>query len=235
VTRLVVGIVLGALVAAGCSSDDGSETIESTGVPVGSVTSVASDVPTSAPTAAASTSTTTDPVTTTTDAVRPTTEALSSTTPAAACDDTFSVDRVSENFPQQLSGLVGRDIRTGAHPCFERVVIELQGTGDFPGYRVEYVPDPVRLSPSDLIAQIEGDATLVVSVGAWMSNTEGEGYAGPQQIVPTNVQHIVELRLIENFEGMSMWAIGLDEQRGFRVSTLLEPPRIVVDVAIPSS
>ena len=241
-TRLVVGLVLGALVAGGCARDNGSETIQSTDVPGGSPASVAPDVTTSAstPTSTSTTteSTTTDsttgPVTTTTGPVTATTEALSSTTSTAVCDETFGVDRVSENFPQLLSGLVGRDIRTGAHPCFERVVIELQGPGDLPGYRVEYVPDPVRLSPSDLIVEIAGDATLVVSLGAWMSNTEGEGYAGPRQIVPTNVQHIAELRLIENFEGMSMWAIGLDEQRGFRVSTLLEPPRIVVDIAIPS-
>ena len=163
-TRLVVGLVLGALVAGGCAHDNGSETIQSTDVPGGSPASVAPDVTTSAstPTSTSTTteSTTTDsttgPVTTTTGPVTATTEALSSTTSTVVCDETFGVDRVSENFPQLLSGLVGRDIRTGAHPCFERVVIELQGPGDLPGYRVEYVPDPVRLSPSDLIGRDRG-------------------------------------------------------------------------------
>jgi hypothetical protein len=200
----------------------------------GDATSVATNGPTTPSTTIPTPTTELVTATTSSDTVT-TTQALSPTTAAEACADTFGTDSVSENFPQLLSGLVGRDVRTGAHTCFERVVIELQGTGDFPGYRVEYVPDPVRLSPSDLTVEIAGAATLVVSLGAWMSNTEGDGYAGPQQILPTNVQHIVELHMIENFEGMSMWAIGIDEQRGFRVSTLVEPPRIVVDIATPNS
>ncbi len=63
-----------------------------------------------------------------------------------------------------MSSLVGRDIRTGEHSCFERVVLELQGDGEMPGYRVEYVDDPVKLSPSDMEVDIAGDATLVLSV-----------------------------------------------------------------------
>jgi len=232
VLRVVIGIALALLVTEGCADDSDSEATEPTNVAGDTATSVVTD----APSTAAPATTTTPPATIATTEPVGTTETLSPTTAAEVCaDDTFGIDSVSENFPQQLSGLVGREVRTGAHPCFERVVIELQGTGDLPGYRVEYVPDPVRLSPSDLTVEIAGDATLVVSIGAWMSNTEGEGYTGPQQILPTNVQQIAELRMIENFEGMSMWAIGLDQQRGFRVSTLLEPPRIVVDIATPSS
>jgi hypothetical protein len=130
-----------------------------------------------------------------------------------------------------MSSLVGREIRTGTHPCFERVVLELQGDGAMPGYRVQYVDDPVRLSPSDLDVDIAGDATLVLSVAAWMTTMEGEGYDGPDQIVPTNVELIEELRLIENFEGMHQWAIGLDRVRPFSVTTLSDPARIVIDIA----
>ena len=111
------------------------------------------------------------------------------------------------------------------------MVLELQGSGDLPGYRVEYVDDPVKLSPSDLDVDISGDATLVLSVGAWMTAMDGDGYAGPDDIVPMNVEHIRELRLIENFEGMHQWAIGLDERRSFEVTTLADPPRIVIDIA----
>jgi hypothetical protein len=111
------------------------------------------------------------------------------------------------------------------------VVLELQGTGEMPGYRVQYVDDPVKLSPSDMEVDIAGEATLVLSVAVWMTTMEGEGYDGPVQIIPTNVEHIDELRLIENFEGMHQWAIGLDRERPFSVSTLSDPPRIVVDIA----
>ncbi len=131
----------------------------------------------------------------------------------------------------RMSSLIGRDIRTGGHPCFERVVLELQGSGDLPGYRVEYVDDPVQLSPSDQVVEIAGDATLVLSVASWMTDTEGNGYQGATQIVPTNVEHILELRQIENFEGLHAWAIGLDQRRNFSVTTLTDPPRIVIDIA----
>ena len=132
-----------------------------------------------------------------------------------------------------MSGLVGSDIRTGAHPCFERVVIEFaDGPGDMPGLRVEYVDDPVLLSPSDQTVDIDGDATLVISVAAWMPSMEREGYAGPTDFRPTNVSLIEEVRQIENFEGLTAWAIGLGDERDFEVGYLDAPPRIVVDIAI---
>jgi hypothetical protein len=130
-----------------------------------------------------------------------------------------------------MSGMVGSDIRTGAHPCFERVVIELAGPGDVPGVRVEFVDDPVYLSPSDQTVEIDGDATLVISVAAWMPSMEGDGYAGPTDFSPPNVSHIREVRQIENFEGMTAWAIGLDRERDFEVDFLESPARIVVDIA----
>lgn len=127
--------------------------------------------------------------------------------------------------------MFGIDIRTGAHECFERVVIELAGSGELPGVRVEYVDDPVHLGPSDLTVDIAGDATLVISVAAWMPTMEGDGYAGPTRFEPTNVAHILEVRQIENFEGMTAWAIGLDAERDFEVDYLDSPQRIVVDIA----
>lgn len=130
-----------------------------------------------------------------------------------------------------MSSLVGSDIRTGAHPCFERIVIELAGRGELPGVRVQYVDDPVLLSPSDQTVEIAGDATLLISVAAWMPSMEGVGYDGPTQFEPDNVAHILELRQVENFEGMTAWAIGLDRERPFSVDFLDSPPRIVVDIA----
>jgi len=130
-----------------------------------------------------------------------------------------------------MSGLVGNDIRTGAHPCFERVVIELQGQGDFPGWKVEYQTDPIVLGESNEGADIRGDATLVARLGAWMGTPEGDGYQGPNQLVPDNVAHVLELRLVGNDEGVMRWAIGLDQRRSFAVTELSAPPRLVIDIS----
>ena len=132
--------------------------------------------------------------------------------------------------PLAMSSLVGADIRTGTHPCFERIVIELEGSGDFPGWWVEYVDDPVRLGESDEFVDIAGNATLLVRMGMWMQDMEGNGYPGPLQVFPTDVSHILELRNTENWEGVTLWAIGLDAQRPFTVSVLTGPPRLVIDV-----
>ncbi|WP_448811812.1 AMIN-like domain-containing (lipo)protein [Agromyces bauzanensis] len=140
---------------------------------------------------------------------------------------------VEDGFPQRLSSLVGLEIRTGSHPpCFERVVIEFAGSGDLPGYRVEYRADPIIDSPRGEPVEVAGDATLVISAGAWMPNPEGDGYDGPRELVPVNVETILELKQIENFEGMTAWAIGLDRERPFTVETLENPSRLVVDISL---
>ena len=133
-----------------------------------------------------------------------------------------------------MSGLVGVDIRTGIHPCFERIVIELGGTGDFPGWSVQYVDDPVRLGESDSFVEIEGAATLQVTMRMWMPTMEGDGYTGEIDVFLNNVAHILELRETENFEGMCIWSIGLDAQYPFTVDVLHSPERLVIDVQVPS-
>jgi hypothetical protein len=223
--RTFACVVVLALAVVSCGADDTAS--EDTG----------STASTSATTETTTTETTTTE-TTTTETTITTVPTTATSTPATTtgatsepCEPPTGTDRVSVDFPMGMSSLVGADIRTGAHPCFERVVLELQGDGEMPGYRVEYVDDPVKLSPSDLEVDIAGDATLVLSVAVWMTTMEGDGYDGPDRIEPTNVEHIDELRLIENFEGMHQWAIGLDRERAFRVTTLTDPPRIVVDIA----
>jgi len=148
-----------------------------------------------------------------------------------SCSAPAEIVEFEDGYPSRLSGMVGSDIRTGAHECFERVVIEFAGSGDMPGVRVAYVDDPVRLSPSDEQVDIAGPATLVVSFGAWMPSVDLGGYSGPADIAPINVEHILELRRIENFEGMAAWAIGLDGVYPFSVDLLDAPARIVIDIA----
>jgi hypothetical protein len=118
----------------------------------------------------------------------------------------------------------------GLHECFERVVIELQGSGPFPGWSVEYRDDPVQLGESNETVYLRGEATLLVRLGSWMQTIESEGYQGEWDLFPTNVAHIAELRLIENWEGVAIWAIGVDQQRPFAVTVLNDPPRLVIDI-----
>jgi hypothetical protein len=134
---------------------------------------------------------------------------------------------------------VGVDIRTGAHDCYERIVIEL-GTSDipttdrFPGWWVRYQDDPITLGETDdQFVQLRGDANLMITVESWMPFPFGdgvEGYDGPTDITPTNVSTILQLYQTNNWEGVTTWAAGLDRERPFTVFTLQDPPRLVVDV-----
>ncbi len=212
--RLVsLGIAITLLTAA-CGSDASSTT-----PPSSSTTAADTSAPTTSSTAP----------TTTTTATSTTTTAPATTTTAgcATSGDTLRKESVD---PLAMSALVGADIRVGAHPCFDRVVIELGGDGDFPGWWVEYVQDPVTLGESNETAFIAGEATLEVRMGMWMQTMEGAGYTGPTDIFPTAVEHIEEMRLTEDWEGVTRWAIGVDEARPFTVTVLQGPPRLVIDV-----
>lgn len=180
------------------------------------------------------TATTTEPVTTTPNTAGPTTTptTVATTVPStsAPCPAAGDTNAKGTGDPLTLSSLVGSDIRTGGHACFERVVIELQGTGGFPGWGVAWVDDPQRLGESDEFVDIDGNATLLVRMGMWMPDMGGVGYAGPTEIHPTNVSHIQELRNTENFEGMSIWAIGVDAEYPFTVQVLHSPERLVIDI-----
>jgi len=183
--------------------------------------------------------TTTTPATTTAPTTAPTTTVTPSTsgptTTTTACAPVGSTAEVRVDYPAKMSSLVGKDVRTGTHPCFERFVIELQTSSSptssaFPGYWVRYATGPVVLSPKGEEVTIKGGAVLLVSLGSWMRNTENVGYSGPDDVFPTNVTTILEYRLTENFEGQSTWAVGIDHVRNFRVSVLSGPPRLVVDI-----
>jgi hypothetical protein len=134
--------------------------------------------------------------------------------------------------------MVGVDIRTGAHSCYERIVIELADStiptaGGMPGWWVRYADGPITLGQTDdQFVEVLGDATLLVSMNAWMPSMDGEGWVGSTDIFPTNVTHVLELRQIDNWEGQNTWAVGIDTERPFRVFTLASPTRLVVDVRI---
>jgi len=230
VKRLLPALV-GLLLVAACASSGKSAGSSTSTLP--STTLPSTTVPTTA--APSSTVPTTSPATTspaTTTAATTTPASTSSTT--AACAPFGGTGVVSVNFGH-LSSLVGQNIRSGAQACFERVVIDLtQSTlpipNSFPGYEVRWISNPVTLSPSDQKVTVKGGAVLQVTMGAWMPTMDNQGYTGPQDLFPTNVTKIQELRQTQNFEGVSTWAIGVDTKRNFRVSTLSGPPRLVIDI-----
>jgi hypothetical protein len=243
-TTLPLLLVL-TLAGSACVGDGSSTTTSGPSTTAATVTTLPSTTApaTTAPATTAPATTgpaSTAPPTTSPATSQPTTSAPTTTVApptTAACTFNGSTRTRLDGFPERMTAVVGVDIRTGAHPCYERIVIEFADSsapipGGMPGWVVRYADGPIYLGESDETVDLEGDATLLVSVAAWMPSMEGEGYDGPTRIFPNNVSHLLELRQVDNWEGQHTWAIGLDRTRPFNVFTLPNPMRLVIDVGV---
>lgn len=123
------------------------------------------------------------------------------------------------------------DVRTGRHEGFDRVVFEFDGAR--PGYRVEYVSQPIIQCGSGFDIDVAGGAFLQVLMElAAAHNDAGTPTFGPQELIP-GLPSILEVQSTCDFEGQVTWVLGLTEEVDFLVIELTGPFRIVVDVAHP--
>jgi hypothetical protein len=127
-------------------------------------------------------------------------------------------------------------VAVAGHDSYDRVVFQFRN--GVPGYRVEYVEPPLREDGSGNVVNLDGAAFLVVRMepasGFDLSVPEGAMvYTGPRRISPEGTSVVREVVRTGDFEAVLTWAIGLNEQVPFRVLTLDDPARIVVDFAAP--
>jgi hypothetical protein len=125
-------------------------------------------------------------------------------------------------------------LRLGHNEGFDRVVFQFRN--GVPGYRVEYVEPPLREDGSGNEVSIAGEAFVVVrmELASGFDLTTGEGelvYTGPRRLSGSDAGTSVIREVVRtgDFEAVLTWAVGLDERVGFRVSTLDNPARLVVD------
>jgi hypothetical protein len=122
------------------------------------------------------------------------------------------------------------DVRTGRHEGFDRAVFEL--TGAPPYYNVEYIDTPLGCASGEPV-EIAGAAFLQVRLEpAAGHDEEGNTTFEPLELTP-GLLSIVELESTCDFEGVVIWVLGLTAEVDFRVLTLEDPLRLVVDVAQP--
>ncbi len=151
--------------------------------------------------------------------------------PAAAADE-FSSEPVSvpdtNVAPAGLPQLVS--VEVGHHATFDRVVFNF--SSHVPGYNVSYVP-AVTTDPSDQPVLLQGGAFLSVAMHSVASAQVGAP-AAPQDRQTPLFAELREIAGAGDFEGTVSFGLGLTVQSGFRVFTLTNPDRLVVDVQIPS-
>ncbi|WFR71808.1 hypothetical protein P9209_24315 [Prescottella defluvii] len=156
--------------------------------------------------------------------------------PAAAVDGTLTAAPTGQA-PQTAAAspdaaLTIRDIRVGKHDGFDRVVYEFGGTGT-PGWRAEIVSTATQQgSGKPLAVAGQGILQVLVDGSSMPFMTNVEPYSGPNPLEVENPVVVTEVRDAGIFEGTDQTLIGLSDRNvSYRVYTLTEPTRLVVDIS----
>lgn len=134
--------------------------------------------------------------------------------------------RASNAAPAAMPKVV--DLRWGEHGTFDRVVIDLVGKRT--GYRVGYVPQ-LTYDGSGEPVRLKGKRFIEVAVRpARAHNNDGDSlYTGPRR----RQLELASLRGVAftgDFEGVVSFGLAIDRKAPFRVFTLSQPRRLVIDV-----
>jgi hypothetical protein len=130
------------------------------------------------------------------------------------------------SLPESVPALTGNPVigvRAGTHPCFDRVVFDLDGAAA--GYTAQYVAQ-VTADGSGAVVPTPGGARLQVTVNA------PTGFSKPIGRSMVSVAGYPTLRSVTfagGFEGYTSFGVGVRARLPFRVFTL--PGRVVLDVS----
>jgi hypothetical protein len=122
------------------------------------------------------------------------------------------------------------DVRIAAHPGdgFDRIVFEYDD--ELPDQtRIRYENAAIRCGSGNE-EPVAGSGTLIVRMTATQAHDEEGDVTVPDLDIPGTGVAIREAVSICDFEGIVEWAVGIDGTRPFRVTTLSNPSRIVIDV-----
>jgi hypothetical protein len=172
-----------------------------------------------------------------------TTAAVSNTTSTTRADEggidpmnDASTTPVSVPVPPDASGGAAllSAVRASRHEGYDRVVFEFTATSSLPGYSVSYVEKPATEDGSGKQVDVAGDHVVLVRMehasGADLTKESApQTYTGPTRFTP-GTPEVTELVRTGDFEGVLSWAIGVHDKVAFRVTTLQDPARLVVDL-----
>ena len=113
-----------------------------------------------------------------------------------------------------------------------RVVFEFRN--GVPGYDVRYADGPVLSDGAGEVVPVAGAAVLTVRMtpasGVDLSGPAyGQTYTGPKRFNP-GTPEVTDVVQTGDFEAVLSWAVGVRDRVDFRVFTLNDPARVVVDV-----
>ena len=155
---------------------------------------------------------------------QPTPTPSQSTLPPFAC----SANTLSPTSPSgQPPVAYVSDLKTGVHPGYERLTITF--SNGMPHDGAQFKPQTGTSfdgAPSGQPTTTTGNNGLkVILSGADMHSS----YSGSRDIV-TGYSTLVEVRQVEDYEGVVQLAIGINGDACYRAFYLGSPPRLVIDI-----
>lgn len=145
-----------------------------------------------------------------------------------------AVDRTDAAVPLEARQTTVTGLRIGnyedATPRYDRVVVDL--VSPLRNYQVRYVPQIFADGSGDLV-NLGGNANLYVRLDATGHDDNGHGTITTPTDQVVNWGSLREARLVGDFEGVVTFGIGLSASTDYVVSTLTNPNRLVIDVAMP--
>ncbi len=145
----------------------------------------------------------------------------------AAAQWTAGITADSAGLPPD-SPAVLRGVRSGRHPGFDRVVFEFAGSR-LPGYHLEYIDEPVRDCASGRPLNLPGQGWLQIRFRPARMHQNGGSTVENRD---RKISLPVILRLVNtcDFENSVTWVAAVSEPQKYRVFSLRDPSRIVVDI-----
>lgn len=130
------------------------------------------------------------------------------------------------------------NLRSGRHHCYDRLVVDLQGSSASSGYLVRY-RDVVRQFGSGRVVPLRGGAKLEVIVRAPAHDDDYVAtYSPADKAEAVDVSEYSTFRQVAfagTFEGQSLIGIGVRARLPMRVFTIAGPSgsgsRLIIDVA----
>ncbi len=121
------------------------------------------------------------------------------------------------------------DVRVGTHDGYDRVVFEFDS--GLPDAVIEGVLPPFYADPSGQEIPVAGSAFLKLTMhgASKVSPDGGVTYGGSTNFEP-GFDRLVQLVEGGDFEAVSSWYLGLDGGGCFRVLSLSDPSRLVIDI-----
>jgi hypothetical protein len=122
-----------------------------------------------------------------------------------------------------------RAVRANTHAGYDRLVFEFEA-GPLPAYRVRYVELPHHDCGSGDEVRTAGGAALAVMLEPARAHDDTGAATVGWRARTTGFPALLELRQTCAFEAQVEWLAGLQTRTPYRVSTLPNPPRLVLDI-----